>query len=61
VVMSLEVVELVPWGGEVAFPSVNGHREVPLVVVALAIPQLVGWRTAKQRAEAAHLACLGAG
>jgi len=61
VVTSLEVVELVLLGGEGAFPSVNDHMEVPLVVVALAIPPVVGWRTAKQWAEAAHLVYLGAG
>jgi hypothetical protein len=55
------VVELVPWGGEVASPSVDGYTEVPLVVVGLAIPQVAGWQTAKQRAETAHLGYLGAG
>jgi hypothetical protein len=55
------VVELVPWGGEVASPSVDGYTEVPLVVVGLAIPQVAGWQTAKQRAETAHLGYLGVG
>ena len=58
---SLDVVEPVPLGEEVAFLSVDGYTEVPLVVVGLATPQVADWRTAKQRAGAGRLVYLGAG